>query len=171
MLPSPLIALHFKRMYGFAASLAAGLLLMFLVMINFTYPVPYHELNWNDPVANLTVFLMGPEQQINMMFVSTLPLSMSDASFLHSFCALLVTSFSPSLSYNVYYPKLDLTLVKSARSATLLFPQIFLSLKLHHFLSHVDPQQDFDSDCDPMQDLCTYVVQPQLYSIYAKNGL
>ena len=30
-----------QRMYGFAASLAAGLLLMFLVTINFTYPLPY----------------------------------------------------------------------------------------------------------------------------------
>nr|VDC73572.1 unnamed protein product [Brassica rapa] len=88
MLPSPLIALHFKRMYGFAASLAAGLLLMFLVMINFTYPMTLTLFFF----FGSTVFLMGPEQQINMMFVSTLPLSMSDASFLHSFCALLIHS-------------------------------------------------------------------------------
>ncbi|XP_048604783.1 vesicle transport protein SFT2B [Brassica napus] len=39
-----------------------------------------------------TAFLVGPEQQINMMFLSTLPLSMLDASFLHSFCALLIHS-------------------------------------------------------------------------------
>ncbi|KAH0877892.1 hypothetical protein HID58_004462 [Brassica napus] len=131
MLPSPLMALHFKRMYGFAASLAAGLLLMFLVMINFTYPsvivfvIPIkfallftfanEKLDDLDVVFffGSTAFLVGPEQQINMMFLSTLPLSMLDASFLHSFCALLVASFSPSLSYNVYYPKLDLILIHS----------------------------------------------------------
>ncbi|CAN6845766.1 unnamed protein product [Brassica oleracea] len=85
MLPSPLMALHFKRMYRFAASLAAGLLLMFLVMINFTYPLDDLDVVF---FFGSTAFLMEPEQQINMMFISTLPLSMSDASFLHSFCAL-----------------------------------------------------------------------------------
>ncbi|CAF2136240.1 unnamed protein product [Brassica napus] len=89
MLPSPLMALHFKRMYGFAASLAAGLLLMFLVMINFTYPLDDLDVVF---FFGSTAFLVGPEQQINMMFLSTLPLSMLDASFLHSFCALLIHS-------------------------------------------------------------------------------
>ncbi|WZY74986.1 hypothetical protein YC2023_021370 [Brassica napus] len=41
MLPSPLMALHFKRMYGFAASLAAGLLLMFLSVIVFVIPIKF----------------------------------------------------------------------------------------------------------------------------------
>ncbi|KAL0826172.1 hypothetical protein Bca101_049849 [Brassica carinata] len=96
----------------FAAPLAAGLLLMFLSVIVFVIPIKLALLFTfgNEKVCfACTAFLMEPEQQINMMFISTLPLSMSDASFLHSFCAL-------------------------------------------------DPQQDFDSDRNPMQDLCTYVV-------------
>ncbi|RIA04336.1 hypothetical protein BRARA_K01436 [Brassica rapa] len=35
------MALHFKRMYGFAASLAAGLLLMFLSVIVFVIPIKF----------------------------------------------------------------------------------------------------------------------------------
>ncbi|KAL0683816.1 hypothetical protein Bca4012_050664 [Brassica carinata] len=98
---------------AFAAPLAAGLLLMFLSVIVFVIPIKLALLFTfgNEKVCfACTAFLMEPEQQINMMFISTLPLSMSDASFLHSFCAL-------------------------------------------------DPQQDFDSDRNPMQDLCTYVVR------------
>ncbi|KAG2282140.1 hypothetical protein Bca52824_053360 [Brassica carinata] len=91
---------------AFAAPLAAGLLLMFLSVIVFVIPIKLALLFTfgNEKVLNGscghfsqnrsfivffgTAFLMEPEQQINMMFISTLPLSMSDASFLHSFCAL-----------------------------------------------------------------------------------
>ncbi|KAH0870353.1 hypothetical protein HID58_077375 [Brassica napus] len=67
-----------QRMYGFAASLAAGLLLMFLSMIVFAIPIKFALLfTFGNVLAigryvvsdkNLrTAFLMGPEQQINMM--------------------------------------------------------------------------------------------------------
>ncbi|XP_013594099.1 PREDICTED: vesicle transport protein SFT2B isoform X1 [Brassica oleracea var. oleracea] len=58
-----------QRMYGFAASLAAGLLLMFLSMIVFAIPIKFALLFTfgNVLATGSTAFLMGPEQQINMM--------------------------------------------------------------------------------------------------------
>ncbi|KAF8089970.1 hypothetical protein N665_0493s0025 [Sinapis alba] len=58
-----------QRMYGFAASLAAGLLLMFLSMIVFAIPIKFALLFTFGNVLAIgsTAFLMGPEQQINMM--------------------------------------------------------------------------------------------------------
>ncbi|CAH2044280.1 unnamed protein product [Thlaspi arvense] len=58
-----------QRMYGFAASLAAGFLLMFLSMIVFSIPIKFALLFTFGNVLAIgsTAFLMGPEQQINMM--------------------------------------------------------------------------------------------------------
>ncbi|XP_010421232.1 PREDICTED: vesicle transport protein SFT2B-like [Camelina sativa] len=58
-----------QRMYGFAASLATGLLLMFLSMIVFSIPIKFALLFTFGNVLAIgsTAFLMGPEQQMNMM--------------------------------------------------------------------------------------------------------
>ncbi|XP_010550526.1 PREDICTED: vesicle transport protein SFT2B [Tarenaya hassleriana] len=62
-----------QRMYGFAASLAAGLLLMFLSLIVFVKPIKFALLFTfgNVLAVGSTAFLMGPEQQLNMMFDSS----------------------------------------------------------------------------------------------------
>ncbi|EOA19294.1 hypothetical protein CARUB_v10002142mg [Capsella rubella] len=60
---------HIQRMYAFAASLATGLLLMFLSMIVFAIPIKFALLFTfgNVLAVGSTAFLMGPEQQMNMM--------------------------------------------------------------------------------------------------------
>ncbi|KFK27702.1 hypothetical protein AALP_AA8G417200 [Arabis alpina] len=58
-----------QRMYGFAASLGTGLLLMLLSMIVFSIPIKFALLFTFGNVLAIgsTAFLMGPEQQMNMM--------------------------------------------------------------------------------------------------------
>ncbi|CAN8265009.1 unnamed protein product [Cochlearia groenlandica] len=58
-----------QRMYGFSASLAAGLLLMLLSLIVFGIPIKFALLFTFGNVLAIgsTGFLMGLEQQLNMM--------------------------------------------------------------------------------------------------------
>ncbi|KAF4380427.1 hypothetical protein F8388_024720 [Cannabis sativa] len=61
-----------QRMYGFAACLIAGLALMFLSLIVFAKPIKFALLFTIGNVAAVgsTAFLLGPVQQLGMMFDS-----------------------------------------------------------------------------------------------------
>ncbi|KAK3218209.1 hypothetical protein Dsin_012179 [Dipteronia sinensis] len=61
-----------QRMYAFAACLVAGLACMFLSMIVFIKPIKFAILFTlgNLLAVGSTAFLIGPAQQINMMFDS-----------------------------------------------------------------------------------------------------
>ncbi|KAJ4705845.1 Vesicle transport protein [Melia azedarach] len=61
-----------QRMYAFAACLLAGLVCMFLSMIVFVKPIKFAILFTfgNLLAVGSTAFLIGPAQQINMMFDS-----------------------------------------------------------------------------------------------------
>lgn len=59
-----------QRIYGFAAALIAGLVLMFLSFIVFAKPIKFALLfTFGNMLAiGSTAFLMGPAQQLQMMF-------------------------------------------------------------------------------------------------------
>lgn len=59
-----------QRMYAFAASLAAGLILMFLSLIVFAKPIKFALLFTfgNVLAVGSTAFLIGPGRQLGMMF-------------------------------------------------------------------------------------------------------
>ncbi|XP_021287359.1 vesicle transport protein SFT2B [Herrania umbratica] len=61
-----------QRMYAFAACLLSGLVLMFLSLIVFVKPIKFALLFTfgNVLAVGSTAFLMGPEQQLRMMFDS-----------------------------------------------------------------------------------------------------
>ncbi|KAL5568343.1 hypothetical protein UlMin_024918 [Ulmus minor] len=61
-----------QRMYGFAACLIAGLACMFLSLIVFAKPIKFALLFTfgNVLAVGSTAFLLGPSQQIRMMFDS-----------------------------------------------------------------------------------------------------
>ncbi|XVF10048.1 hypothetical protein REPUB_Repub07fG0150000 [Reevesia pubescens] len=61
-----------QRMYASAACLLSGLVLMFLSLIVFAKPIKFALLFTfgNVLAVGSTVFLMGPEQQLRMMFDS-----------------------------------------------------------------------------------------------------
>ncbi|XP_062076100.1 uncharacterized protein LOC133780286 [Humulus lupulus] len=61
-----------QRMYGFAACLIAGLALMFLSLIVFAKPIKFALLFTigNVSAVGSTAFLIGPVQQMRMMFDS-----------------------------------------------------------------------------------------------------
>ncbi|XWS61310.1 hypothetical protein CRYUN_Cryun07bG0115200 [Craigia yunnanensis] len=61
-----------QRTYAFAACLLAGLVLMFLSLIVFAKPIKFALLFTfgNVLAVGSTAFLMGPEQQLRMMFDS-----------------------------------------------------------------------------------------------------
>ncbi|XP_031274905.1 vesicle transport protein SFT2B isoform X1 [Pistacia vera] len=62
-----------QRMYAFAACLVGGFACMFLSMIVFLKPIKFAILFTfgNVLAVGSTAFLIGPEQQLNMMFDST----------------------------------------------------------------------------------------------------
>ncbi|OMP02244.1 Vesicle transport protein, Got1/SFT2-like protein [Corchorus olitorius] len=59
-----------QRMYAFAACLLSGLVLMFLALFVFAKPIKFALLFTlgNVLAVGSTAFLMGPEQQLRMMF-------------------------------------------------------------------------------------------------------
>ncbi|XP_011003886.1 PREDICTED: vesicle transport protein SFT2B-like isoform X2 [Populus euphratica] len=59
-----------QRLYAFAASLAAGLILMFVSLIVFAKPIKFALLFTfgNVLAVGSTAFLIGPERQLGMMF-------------------------------------------------------------------------------------------------------
>ncbi|XVE58385.1 hypothetical protein DITRI_Ditri04bG0165700 [Diplodiscus trichospermus] len=61
-----------QRIYAFAACLLSGLVLMFLSLIVFAKPIKFALLFTfgNVLAVGSTAFLMGPEQQLRMMFDS-----------------------------------------------------------------------------------------------------
>ncbi|KAF8412119.1 hypothetical protein HHK36_000075 [Tetracentron sinense] len=62
--------LYEQRIYGFAASLVAGLVCMFLSLIVFARPIKFAVIFTFGNVLAIgsTAFLLGPGQQIRMMF-------------------------------------------------------------------------------------------------------
>lgn len=94
-------------MYGFAACLIAGLALMLLSMIVFAKPIKFAVLFTfgNLSAVGSTAFLLGPAQQMEMMFDPVRVFATAiylGCVVIALICALLVNP-TPLISINILY--------------------------------------------------------------------